>query len=200
MAEPILLIRQDTDPSDPRKDYDHLGTMATWHGRYTLGDVQPKERPAEYRKANLPKGSIELPLFLFDHSGLSISTDDSTFRACDSQGWDWGQLGFIYTTPEKIRKKFECQKITLEIKKKVIAGLVAEVEQYNDFLNGNVWGYIYKKPKHTCESCGHVEWEEDSCWGFYGSDLKDSGLAEMIPQEAKPLLEAAWEKRFETHE
>ena len=198
MAESTLLIRQDTNPQDPRKDFDPFGTMVTWHRRYQLGDQQPASSPKEYRDVHVPKGSIELPLFMFDHSGISISTDDAQFRACDSAQWDWGKLGFIYVTPEKIRETFMCKRLTKAILEKARQNLQWEVEQYNDFLQGNVWGYIFKKAKPACASCGHIEYEEDSCWGFFGSDLKSTGLEESVPEEAKPLLEAAWEHRFES--
>jgi hypothetical protein len=34
--------------------------------------------------------------------------------------------------------------------------------------------------------------EEDSCWGFYGDTLEETGLKDLVPDKAKPLVEAAW--------
>lgn len=42
------------------------------------------------------------------------------------------------------------------------------VKEWNQYFEGDVWGYIVDKPV-TCERCGNTEHEElDSCWGFYG--------------------------------
>lgn len=193
MTEVLLTIQQDTDPFSPRED-DNLGTMACWHRRGNFGDVQPAESPDDYRKENVPEGSVELPLFLFDHSGYTIRTESSQFRAADSHGWDWGQLGFIYCTPEKIKKEYSCPEITPEIVEKVKEVLRGEVKVYNQLLQGSVWGYILKKAKPACKECGHIEYEEDSCWGFFGETLEETGLLTEISAD-EALIRAAWEKR-----
>lgn len=56
-----IRIEYDDDPMHPRKDMDNLGTMVCWHGRYELGDEQPRQDPAEFR-SEMPKDVIELPL------------------------------------------------------------------------------------------------------------------------------------------
>lgn len=38
-----------------------------------------------------------MPLYLYDHSGITISTSEF----CDP--WDSGQIGFIYTNPRPLR-------------------------------------------------------------------------------------------------
>jgi len=44
------------------------------------------------------------------------------------------------------------------------------IEAWNQYLSGDVWGYIIERAEE-CSSCGHVEYEQlDSCWGFYGAD------------------------------
>lgn len=42
-----IRIEQDTTPESPR-EWSNLGTMACWHGRYNLGDEQPKVDPQEW--------------------------------------------------------------------------------------------------------------------------------------------------------
>ena len=67
--------------------------------------------------------------------------------------------------------------------KKAEEALRAEVETYNQYLTGDVYGFrqfkINKNPK-KCPTCEHIveekETEIDSCWGFYGSDLDANGL------------------------
>ena len=43
----ILQIYHDTDSSSPR-EWDNLGTMACWHDRYNLGDIQPDGNPEQF--------------------------------------------------------------------------------------------------------------------------------------------------------
>jgi hypothetical protein len=179
-----LEIERDSDPLNPR-DWDNLGVMACWHKRYKLGDVQPTESGPEWLKHNAPRGSVVLPIYMMDHSGLSFSTFPSQFYAADPQGWDWGKLGVIIATPDAIRKAYQVKRITKGIRQRAEAALRQEVKTYDDFHNGNVWGYTITDH----------EGADDSCWGFFGSELKETGLEDAIPEHARPLLADAWEAR-----
>lgn len=158
VGDVTVSLHQDTDVEDPRQDFDHFGTMATWHRRYRLGDEQPGQEPDEYLQ-ELPKGSVILPLYLFDHSGLSIRTDSAPFRAFDLAGWDWGQVGVIFATPDTIRKEYGCKRISRQTRERVVKLLQGEVEEYDQYLTGDVYGYTVE------DSEGNVL---DSCWGFFG--------------------------------
>jgi hypothetical protein len=182
-----LSIKQDEDPQNPRQEYDHLGTMVCWHRRYGLGDEQPKASPKEYQRslANdavnfdchseyVPeihiKRAIErhytlLPLYLYDHSGLSIST------GAFSCAWDSGQVGFIYLSLKDALKEFNLKEGRWEtlvshradhkprtLRSWAIDVLRAEVQEYDNYLQGEVYGF-----EITDAEGEHV----DSCWGFY---------------------------------
>jgi hypothetical protein len=186
----IVKVMQDTDAESPRS-WDNLGVMACWHRRYNLGDVQPKQDPQEWLKENAPKGSIVLPLYLYDHSGITMSTGSF---GCP---WDSGQVGYIVATPEAIRKNFMKKRITAKMREQVEAILKSEVKIYDDFLTGNVWGYTIESVK-DCESCGQKtcgdEDVDDSCWGFFGDDL--SGMKEHVDPKYHEALKEAWDNRF----
>ena len=185
MSSIILTIKRDSDPMNPRKEYSNLGTMVCWHRRYNLGDLQPKEFPAEWREANLPKDSVELPLYLFDHSGITMRADCESFRAADSMGWDWGRVGFIFCPPDKIKEEYSVTALTAEVVEKVRGVLLGEVKIYDQHLRGEVWGYEYD-----------LNGAEESCWGFFGETLEETGIVECLPPEiGKGLIEHAWENR-----
>lgn len=115
----------------------------------------------------LEKHFIILPLYLFDHSGIIMSTSSSRFSAVDSAGWDWGQVGFIYCSMEKARSEFSGT--DAEITEKAIQCLTGEVETYSQYLEGDVYGYIIEDQNKK-----HI----DSCWGFYGmEDVVDQAKA-----------------------
>ena len=96
-------IVQDTNPTDPR-DWDNIATMICFHNRYTIGDKH------EYKSNNYNgwqelKEQIESdykvlhikPLYLYDHSGITIST--SPF-GCQ---WDSGQIGWVIIDEKRLQ-------------------------------------------------------------------------------------------------
>lgn len=96
---------------------------------------------------------VILPLYLYDHSGITISTGPF------SCPWDSNQVGFIYATPEMIRKCYEVKRITKAIRTKVEECMQAEVTIYDQFLTGDVYGFRIEDERGE---------DLDSCWGFYG--------------------------------
>lgn len=185
----IVKVLHDDNAESPR-EFSNLGVMACWHRRYNLGDVQPKQDPQEWLAENAPKGSIVLPLYLYDHSGITMSTGSF------GDPWDSGQVGYIVATPDKIRECFMVKRITKKVRVRAEACLKGEVELYDHFLTGNVWGFTIESVK-DCESCGQKthgdEPVDDSCWGFYGDDLQ--GMKEHVDPKYHEALEAAWERR-----
>lgn len=45
-----LFIVDDDMPLNPREDYDCLGKMVCWHGRYSLGEKHDFEEPRDFLK------------------------------------------------------------------------------------------------------------------------------------------------------
>lgn len=171
-----LTIVNDHDPESPR-EWDNLGTMYCWHRRYELGDEQPSQSPDEWYAENVKPNDIALPLYLYDHSGITMSTGSF------SCPWDSGQVGWIHIAAEKIRDEFGWKLITEKRRKKIADILRAEVVTYDSYLRGDVWGFILR------DDAGEVV---DSCYGFY--DDKE-GIGHHLPKEALPLLDNAWENR-----
>ncbi len=151
-----LKIIPDENPLNPRTDCDHLGIMLCWHRRYSLGDSHPYDTPQDFAESAAAKDMfVCLPVYLLDHSGLYVSVNDF------NDSWDSGQLGFIYCTKQDAQKWFNNTDVTEdEIKKE----LTAEVEEYNDYLNGAWYGFLIEGLD------GEVE---DSCGGFrYDGSIK----------------------------
>lgn len=145
---------------DPR-DWDNLGHMICFHKRYTLGDKTDlksddfgdwQELAAHIKKEYNP--ICILPLYLYDHSGITMST------GAFSCPWDSGQVGFIYCTKEDL-KRMGTPKRRAE---KVLRG---EVETYDNYLTGEIYGY------RVDEKGGG-----ESCYGFYGSEGRKQAIVE----------------------
>lgn len=118
------IIRYDVSPSDPR-EWDNLGTMVCLHRRYTLGD--------EHNLKQEFGAEVILPLYLYDHSNLSISTTPF------SSHWDSGQVGFIFASREDILNNFGKKRLTRQLREKTKEILRGEVDIYDQYLRGEVY-------------------------------------------------------------
>ena len=161
-----LKIVQDTDPESPRT-WDNLGTMVCFHKSYELGD-KTDYRSEDYDSwEELEEGIIKnegevviLPLYLYDHSGITISTSSFNDRR------DSGRIGFIFVSKYKIKKEGIDET-------KVEEYLKGEVSTYDQYLTGDVWGYqVYEIS--TCDKGHEHKNEVESCYGFYGHDECES--------------------------
>jgi hypothetical protein len=157
-------IAVDPEPLNPREEQDNFGHMRCWHRRYSLGDnsTMSVEEGAELVAQVRKNGGIVLPLFLVVHSGIAMRAGSAEFRACDSAGWDWGQVGFIYCDKDDIRKNWGVKRVTKKLLKQAEELLEAEVGEYDSYLTGECYGFIIESPDGE---------DLESCWGFLG-DIK----------------------------
>jgi hypothetical protein len=164
-----IKIIQDNDPYSPREN-DNLGKMVCFHGRYNLGDKHDYDHRDysgwEEQREAISKNEdvcVILPLYLYDHSGITIST--SPF----SCPWDSGQVGWILVSKKKVREEYGVKRINQKLVEKVTGILEAEVKEYDQYLTGDVYGYEIYELKTCSEGHEHEEFV-DSCWGFYGEE------------------------------
>lgn len=143
---------------------DSLNGFENWFWERNVYSAET-EREFESRKEKrisqgLDKYYILLPLYLYEHSGITMSTGPF------SCPWDSGQVGWIYVSKECVRKEYGWKKITKSREKQICRYLEGEVETYDQYLTGEVYGYIIE------DEYGE---ELDSCWGYYG-DHHNSGI------------------------
>lgn len=164
----IVRIYQDQNPPSPR-EYDNFGKIVCFHPKYYLGDNHDYNENHYDSWDDMKKAIVEennvgviLPLYLYEHGGLTIST--SPFSCV----WDSGQIGWIYCTKEQMSEDWiklsgqepsERCKILLE----------GEVKTYDQYLTGDVYGYKVFKAETCDKGCEHEE-ELDSCWDYYRVD------------------------------
>ena len=167
-----LEIFDDLNPCSPR-EFDNLGTMVCFHRRYNLGDETELKSSDfsswEELESYLYKEEdalIAIPVFMYDHSGLWINT---TGFSCP---WDSGQVGYIYISKEKVRREYSCKRISKKLKEMIREILCSEVDLYNDYLSGNVYGFTLTD-KENAE-------EIDSSCGFYGTDYIENGIFDYV--------------------
>lgn len=176
-----IKILPDDSPESPR-EWDNLGIMVCFHKRYDLGDkvtlpfdVSELGGWDEVRAELEKMGAVViLPIYMYDHSGIALSVTADHYPFNDR--WDAGQVGFIYTTKEQV-KKMGLEDTTEDELKKQLKG---EIETYETYINGFVTGFVIEKPE-KCEKCGHIEDEvKDSCWGFYDPEEAEAEAKSII--------------------
>lgn len=174
--------------ADPR-DHENLSVLYCWHPDYVLGDEQfgrgdheSMEAVVEYLRTER-KATIIVPLFLLDHSGISMNTgpaiDWSRYDewSCadiesrgrfvgDEAGWDTTHVGYAYTTDELVAKLgVTGDAETLQ------RYIVEEVQEYDRFLRGEVYGYVIE------DEAGDTI---DSCWGFLGHEYFEGEVERQV--------------------
>lgn len=123
-----------------------------------MSDKELKEAIRDSNKVTI------LPLYLYDHSGISMSTGSFIGRAVHAE-WDSGQVGWIYAYNNDNETNLEQR-------------LKNEVEIYSSYIEGEVYGYeLYENDDLI-----------DSCYGFYGSDAMTS-IKEHLPDTCRNILE-----------
>jgi len=178
-----IKIYPDEMAADPR-EWENLGKMVCFHGRYNLGDKHDyktedfdgwKEMSEHLIKEE--GALVILPLYLYDHSGITMSTGSF------SCPWDSGQVGFIYADKKMILDFYGGKKVTKAKLKRVEKGLRAEVEVYDSWISGSCYGWNADDPDG--------DEIDDSCWGYYGYNWKENGLREA----AENAIDCEIEKR-----
>ena len=154
----------DENPESPR-EWENLGTMVCWHKDYELGDEQPKCDPVDWLSDLLEKldGSafvedpdlewrsnsildalsevlVSLPLFLYEHGELWMSTDNSHWPF--NCRWDCGQVGWIYADRPHVKVEFGGW--NAEAREKARERMEEEIATYSSYLHGAVFGWMVR--------------------------------------------------------
>ena len=163
MSDPIRTIEHEDynikvyhdDHAESPREWDNLGTMTCFHGRYSLGDQNFFKTSQDLMKWTKRKDVISIPLYLYDHSGITMNT---TGFPCP---WDSGQVGWIHVERKRVREEFKKKRVSKKLLKKVVEILRAEVGIYDSYIRGNVFGYEIEDKEGE-----HI----DSCWGYFCYD------------------------------
>lgn len=184
-------VMVDPDPVSPR-DWSNMCKMICFHSKYMLGDKHGFVKPDDFLdwlNASDSKYFLVKELYIYDHSGLTISTGPFI------DPWDSGQVGWIYVDLREVCKElfgtfseeiFENNRAKIfEQAKKYIQG---EVEEYDMYLQGEVYGYSIDCYKSMDGTRKRYEKGFDSCFGFYGRDYFKQELYSAVCYIVKQLL------------
>lgn len=139
-------------------------------------DITPVKRAHNILEALNERDIVIMPLYLYDHSGITISVEDP------KDPWDSGIVGFAYILKDEWFRDTDSndEEHWKDLAKQ---NIYDEVELYDMYIRGEVYGYCLSKITH-CPTCGHEEEEVlDSCGGFFGSEIHENGMLEYLPDE-----------------
>ena len=127
------------------REFDNLGSMVLYHRRYNIGDKW-EYLPGHYKPSTQEFSSwkdmgayfekvhelaVCFPVYMYDHGGIAISVEPYYCR------WDSGQVGFIFVSKSKLRKEYCVKRLTKSIIENAKSALIAEVNQYSKYLQGD---------------------------------------------------------------
>lgn len=178
-------IYYDDSPESPR-EWDNLGTFYTTHRSYR----PEKEFDDHFRREEVfdrygdfsdqfEKQYIALNLYLYDHSGQTISSGPF------SCPWDSGWFGIVAVSVEKVKKEYGWKLLTADRRRKIEEYLQGEIDTYDNYLRGEVYGF-------QITPVGDKDNVLDSCWGYYGK----SGL-EQLEDECRDMIDCLIDRQKE---
>ncbi len=164
----------------------HYNNSDKWYTDYTFapnalkGSDMVKEcilecLPISDLKNIADKHNVILPLYLYDHSGITISCSHSYPY---NDRWDSGQVGWTYASHKEIAREYG--KLDKETIDRAENTLIAETNTYDSYLRGECYGYTIEKDDEVV----------DSCWGYLGD------LREMI-KEMQSGVEVEFQHLFD---
>lgn len=124
------------------REGDNLTTMVCFHNRYIIGD-EHNYKSGDFggwsdMRASLVREHKPLliePLFMYDHSGITISTKPF------SCPWDSGQIGWVFVTRKAVKNCMGWKRITKSRLDKLNDLLIEEVKTYDQYLRGEAYKY-----------------------------------------------------------
>ena len=154
-----------------------------WFNEYTFfpgtlkGSDMAKECVLELLPINALKEladrkNVILPLYLYDHSGITMNNDGF------SCPWDSGQVGWIYASHQEVKDEYgNLRRESLDKAESLLRG---ETKTYDHYSCGECYGFILEEKGQ----------EADSVWGFLGDlrEIKEDMLSH-VSDEHKHLFE-----------
>jgi hypothetical protein len=160
-----IKICQDPEMPHPRLDFDNQSKVICFSKKFYIGDKHSFKTPdeaLEWLEANTDDIWI-WKIYMRNHGGLVLSITSFNDR------WDSGHIGWAYI----LRKDVPDEDIA-------IATIQNEIQMYNHYLSGSVYGYIIDSDVI----------QDNNQWGYYGD-------IDLPIRDAKVVIDDFWFKEAE---
>lgn len=151
-------IFYDEGGESPR-NWDNLTEIHYHSNSYELGDTNHTdidEYNAMLRTAKR-QGDIIIPMFAYIHSGVCLSL--ASFHGRLPQGhaeFDSGRAGTVIVRRKVLLDNYGKTRMTEALRKRAYEIAESDITTLNQYFAGDVYGYVID--------------DEDSCWGYYGTE------------------------------
>ena len=173
-----LEIWRDQDAINNR-EYSRFSTFVFSHGRYDLGDVAFTKAGTsgslfgdfvlQLLEVNLKISDvIYYPVSMYEHGNVRMFIGEV-------KDFDTGHLGYVYATKSDVRSDFG--RITDKVKAKVASFFESELEDYTNYINGDIFGFTTTINGEVTEAVG----------GFNGSDPLTNGMMGQLNEDFKVI-------------
>ena len=125
-----IVIEYDSDLNSPRDEYDNMGHLVFTSNRYVSGDEIVDAD--EIREIMEDPDAIWLPVYVYSHSGTTVSTKPF------SCPWDSWMGGIIYAYRNEAKKWGGFSEDGDELDAIILKNLQSEVNTYDQFITGDV--------------------------------------------------------------
>lgn len=143
-------VYHDDMAENPLDDHDCIKVVQ--FSDYAIGNCDDFKTPQEFEDYCEENEVIRLPLYMLDHSGITVSTGP---YSCP---WDSGQIGWVYMDKADAAEFGDPE-----------TALRNAVKALDMYVTGSVYGFEVVKP---CARCGQPE-VIDSCWGLFSDSPED---------------------------
>ena len=186
------LVVEHCDFAESPREWDNL-TKCIFFGNYKhIGDKHNFDFDTQFdsRQDFIDRGEdiikkhfdavLVKAVHLYEHSGTSISTNYGYPYDCR---WDSGTIGFVVITKEDLRNEYKWKVITQKrldsVWDNINKVMDSEIETLSDYIGGEVYQF---------EILDENGKQEDSCCGFYGSDITKNGILDYVSSEDRELV------------
>lgn len=167
--------------ADSPREWDNVGTIYSNHKYYNpdghkIDEIENED--GELVSGELDMRFIWLPIYYYEHGGLSVSTRrDYPYN----DKWDGGLFGIIAVEKERVRKDWGWKAITKKRREQILRCLEGEIEIFDSYCKGDVYGFVVEDEDGE---------QIDSCYGYYG----DEGMKDAI-FDAEDSIDCELERR-----
>lgn len=161
--------------------------------------------------------AVILPLWLYDHSGITMSVGSGGGGNPFADRWDSGCVGFAAVTKQLALENLAERVLDADgqpiketspdgrtwhyksrpagennWKALAIHCIQDEVEDYDRYLRGDVyWFQLYERADNPDSESEDDDWDQsESCGGFYGSDIMENGILDSIGAGLSEAIES----------
>jgi len=154
----VIEVEQDVWAESPR-EFDNVGMLVLSHKRYDLPNeihfnFSECDSWDEVEKELRKVYPVVIPVFMYDHSGINFSLGGYNPYWVHAS-WDAGKVGYMVVDRDELAE-LGIKYLSKHNKEKLNRVLEGEIEQYNQYVGGDVWCVEIKQDDELIDYQGGI--------------------------------------------